>query len=340
MSQFMRNATNRLNLLIWTKRMKIILFVASFCVASSVVANDSTGYVGTGGIEYLKNKNIAMQSEDLFISKKLIKVDYQFKNLSQHDIAETVLFPLPKVQNYIEYDYADVKGLIDSFKVTVNGKALKPKMHVRAFLPSNEDQYINDGDFQADVTTTLLDCGLTEQELMQPWQQENIDTHIQIQQKIQACKNPKIQQLLAFQDEDVIRWQSQIIYSWQQSFKANTITQVSHQYQPLVGGSVSLYPDEYNHQFCMDQNFKQGLKKAQSQNAPFSALGYILTTGANWAKPIQNFKLTIEREPNELVSFCWKGHVKKISTTQFQMVEKNFIPKQDLDVIFVYLHDK
>ncbi|WP_394804211.1 DUF4424 family protein [Acinetobacter johnsonii] len=74
---------------------------------------------------------------------------------------------------------------------------------------------------------------------------------------------------------------------------------------------------------------------AKSQYAPYQALGYILKTGANWAKPIQSFKLTIERDPNELVSFCWNGQVKKISSTQFQMTEKNFVPKQDLDIIFV-----
>ena len=85
----------------------------------------------------------------------------------------------------------------------------------------------------------------------------------------------------------------------------------------------------------MDQSFQAGLKKAKSQNTAYSALGYILTTGANWAKPIQNFKLTIERDSNELVSFCWLGRVKKISATQFQMIEKNFIPQQDLDIIFV-----
>ena len=59
----------------------------------------------------------------------------------------------------------------------------------------------------------------------------------------------------------------------------------------------------------------------------------------NWAKPIENFKLTIERDPKELVSFCWKGKVSKISPTQFQMVEKNFVPKQDLDIIYVYLRN-
>lgn len=35
-----------------------------------IYANDSTGYVSTGGIKYIKNKNIAMESEDLYISEK------------------------------------------------------------------------------------------------------------------------------------------------------------------------------------------------------------------------------------------------------------------------------
>ena len=111
---------------------------------------------------------------------------------------------------------------------------------------------------------------------------------------------------------------------------------VKHQYQPLVGGSVSLYEDRYFDQFCMDSHFKKGLKKSQTEHSPYQALSYILSTGANWAKPIQDFKLTIERDKGELVSFCWNGKVNKISPTQFQMVEKNFVPKQDLDVIFVY----
>ncbi len=48
-------------------------------ISASIMANDSTGYVATGGVQYLKNKDIQMFSEDLFISKKNIKVDYQFK---------------------------------------------------------------------------------------------------------------------------------------------------------------------------------------------------------------------------------------------------------------------
>ncbi len=67
------------------------------------------------------------------------------------------------------------------------------------------------------------------------------------------------------------------------------------------------------------------------------ALSYILTTGANWAKPISNFKLTVERDPNELVSFCWKGKgkVKKVSATTFEIKETNFVPTHDFDVAFI-----
>ena len=66
-------------------------------ISMQTSANDSTGFVATGGVQYLKNPKISMQSEDLFISKNIIRVNYQFKNLTAQDITETVLFPLPRV---------------------------------------------------------------------------------------------------------------------------------------------------------------------------------------------------------------------------------------------------
>ena len=298
-------------------------------LTTSTFANDSTGYVGTGGIEYLKNKHIAMHSEDLFISKKIIKVDYQFKNLTANDITETVLFPLPKLENFFEADFAHTEDLLKSFKIQVNGKSVKPEMHVRTFIQKDEKSP------SIDTTELFKQCGFTQADMLNPWQRDNME-YSTFEDKLRNCNNPKMQRILAdFQPDDTIPWSAQVIYSWKQTFKANAVTRVQHQYKPLVGGSVALYPDEYNTQFCMDKSFKQGLKNAKSEHAPFFALGYILTTGANWAKPIANFKLTIERDPNELVSFCWKGKVNKISQTQFQMVEKNFVPQHDLDIIYV-----
>ena len=103
-------------------------------INTTILANDSTGYVSTGGVQYLKNKDIQMYSEDLFISKKQIKVDYQFKNLSNKDITETIIFPLPKIENYFESDFADTEKLLKSFKVQVSGKVSNRKcMYVLLF---------------------------------------------------------------------------------------------------------------------------------------------------------------------------------------------------------------
>ncbi len=76
-----------------------------------------------------------MYSEDLYISKKIIKVDYQFKNLSNKDIKENILFPLPKVENFFDSDFADTEGLLKSFQVKVDReKDSAQACSVRAYL--------------------------------------------------------------------------------------------------------------------------------------------------------------------------------------------------------------
>ena len=49
--------------------MKHYLALTLLCLPMVSLANDSTGFVGTGGIQYLKSPHIAMQTEDFFISK-------------------------------------------------------------------------------------------------------------------------------------------------------------------------------------------------------------------------------------------------------------------------------
>ncbi|MBS5991351.1 MAG: DUF4424 family protein [Acinetobacter baumannii] len=204
-------------------------------------------------------------------------------------------------------------------------------MHVRTFIQKDEKSPL------MDVTEEFKQCGFTEKDMLNPWIRSNYD-YLNYQDKLNKCNKPQMQKILAqFEKDDVIPWSSQVIYSWKQTFKANSLTKIHHEYKPLVGGSVGLTPDEDSKRFCMDKQFKQGLKKAQAEHSPFSALGYILTTGANWAKPIENFKLTIERDKGELVSFCWDGKVNKISPTQFEMIKTKFVPKQNLDIIFVHL---
>ena len=295
-------------------------------------ANDSMGTVSTSGIKYLKNPHIDMQSEDLHISEKQIRVHYKFKNTTAKDITETVLFPLPIVPAATVSDFADTKGLVDSFRIYADGKPVRPQAHVRAYFERRNGSLV-------DVTADLKKCGLSDQELMHPWTQKQDGE--KIDSKIRACRSAKVQSMLPKQPDELPDWSSQIIYSWKQTFKANSVTEIKHQYTPLVGGSFlpslkakdsKAFIDEY----CMDENFLKNFKNVKGGSKVYHHLGYVLTTGANWAKPIGKFTLTIDREPNTVLSLCWDKSLRKVGQNRFQAVKENFLPKKDLDIIFVY----
>ena len=295
-------------------------------------ANDSMGTVSTSGIKYLKNPHIDMQSEDLHISEKQIRVHYKFKNTTAQDITETVLFPLPIVPAVTVSDFADTKGLVDSFRIYVNGKPVRPQAHVRAYFERRNGSLV-------DVTADLKKCGLSDQELMHPWTKKQDGE--KIDSKIGACRSAKVQSMLSKQTDELSYWSSQIIYSWKQTFKANSVIEIKHQYTPLVGGSFlpslkakdsKAFIDEY----CMDENFLKNFKTVEEGSKLYHYLGYVLTTGANWAKPIGKFTLTIDREPNTVISLCWDKSLRKVGSNRFQAVKENFLPKKDLDIIFVF----
>ena len=312
--------------------MKQKALILLLLLAGAAHANDSTGTVSTSGIKYLKNPHIDMQSEDLYISEKQIRVHYKFKNTTAQDITETVLFPLPIVPAATVSDFADTKGLVDSFRIYADGKPVRPQAHVRAYFERRNGSLV-------DVTADLKKCGLSDQELMHPWTQKQDGE--KIDSKIRACRSAKVQSMLPKQPDELPDWSAQIIYSWKQTFKAGSVTEIKHQYTPLVGGSFlpslkakdsKAFIDEY----CMDENFLKNFKTVEEGSKVYHYLGYVLTTGANWAKPIGKFTLTIDREPNTVISLCWDKSLRKVGPNRFQAVKENFLPKKDLDIIFVY----
>ena len=68
---------------------------------------------------------------------------------------------------------------------------------------------------------------------------------------------------------------------------------------------------------------------------PDKRADYVLTTGANWARPIGSFRLVVDKgKPANLVSFCADG-VKKIGPTQYEVRHTNWRPTRDLHVLII-----
>lgn len=299
----------------------------------SAHANDSVGWVSTGGVQYLKSDEIRMVSEDLFISVDKIHVDYEFHNDATTDVTETVLFPLPAAATDVDGDFANVKALHQSFKIWVNGQSVKPTQHVRALWRDTSKASI-------DITEALrTECHLNDAQIADPASllRNGNEDHV-IQPCLAQLAKARIISSLPI-DQPV--WDSQIIYSWQQTFPAKQSIRVRHEYVPLIGGSlagISRSDEEYARDmqktYCFDETFWQKMTRSQRIYPSYEALGYILTTGANWAKPIERFHLTIEKPKDTLMSLCWDRSLKKVSDTRFEAYKTNFTPTRDIDIIF------
>ncbi|MEA2927686.1 MAG: hypothetical protein QOG38_114, partial [Hyphomicrobiales bacterium] len=63
-------------------------------------------------------------------------------------------------------------------------------------------------------------------------------------------------------------------------------------------------------------------------------LEYILVTGGNWAGPIKDFRLVIDKgAEGNLISAC--GKFKKISATQFELRQADYFPERNLEVLIL-----
>jgi len=84
------------------------------------------------------------------------------------------------------------------------------------------------------------------------------------------------------------------------------------------------------------------LKNIAGDAMPTEWVDFILTTANSWKTPIEDFELIVDKSvaPNwvnkpQYVSFCWDGPVKKLDATHFQATATNFVPKQELHILFL-----
>lgn len=78
--------------------MKHRIFVALICcLAAPSRANDSIAELALGGLDLRKSDAIAMESEDLYISRDIVCVTHRFTNTSDAPVEALVAFPLPDI---------------------------------------------------------------------------------------------------------------------------------------------------------------------------------------------------------------------------------------------------
>jgi hypothetical protein len=307
------------------------------------ISNDSTAELTTGGLVFTTNKAIVMREERLFISLSVIHVRYVLFNKSDKDIRSTVAFPVPDIEldppSNVAIPNDDSENIL-GFTTMADGQYLNARVEQKVFAngveqtgllrrlgvplaPHLESTVTALDSLPRQEWTNLVNLGLATIEVYSTGMYPNA----------------------VMKEHLSPRWRLKTTYFWEQTFPAQRELLIEHRYKPSVGSSVvtlvgntnpelETYAREERKQFCTNDDFVETVRRAPH---PFQErrIQYILTTGANWAEPIRNFILIVDKgSPGNLVSFCEQG-VKKISPTQFEVRKTNFIPKSELSILIL-----
>lgn len=326
-----------------------LAFAALAAVSTApALANDSTAELATGGLVLTRTEAIEMRSEDLFISLDRIRVRYRFLNTSGRDITTLVAFPMPPITiadmgTNIAVPTEDPENLL-GFETLVDGRRVAARVEQKVLARGT------------DHTALLRGLGV-------PLAPHLNATNEALDRVPRARWDELVGLGLAEIEEYDIgrgmtqhlaaRWTLQTTYYWEQTFPAGREIAVEHRYLPSVGATVQTSvgdPDamreewyaDYQRKYCMDRAFLGAVERARKAarsdfGAPFSEhrISYVLSTGANWAGPIGDFRLVVDKgQASSLVSFCGEG-VKRIAPTQFEMRKRNFTPTSDFHVLIL-----
>ncbi|MGV8834279.1 MAG: DUF4424 domain-containing protein [Devosia sp.] len=331
------------------KSMKSLSAVGLLLAASlPALGNDTSAVLTTGGLEFVTNADIVMASEELFISAEEIRVVYQFRNDGADDQSVLVAFPMPDIVPSVYSPVAFPQGPDDNlfeFKTTFDGQPVEATLHQYGFAVG-----VDRTEMLAQLGLPMVPIGAAAEAAV-----EALDDATRAQLLHLGMLVPDEYDDGAGMKKHVFPgWTYRATYTWEAHFPAGKTVEVVHSYTPSVGGTVGVSflsepydgydpARDYANKYCTDESFISAVRKTlTSPDEPWSApfteswISYILTTGGNWAgNGIEKFRLVVDKgDAKNLVSFCGEG-VKKIGPTSFEMVQENFWPDQELNILIL-----
>lgn len=312
----------------------VLLTLAASAAPLPALANDSTAELGAGGIELIRNDVIRLLSEELYVSIDEIRVRYEFENTGGKPARYLVAFPLPAIDARVPEEMNIVlpnpaSENFVNFAVTADGQPVAVELYERASA------------FGIDYTDTIGALGLSLNPIA-----DGAYEAVEAQSPSTIAELNRLGLVIDDPYATMPAWRYEAIFHWEQIFPAGRPLVVEHQYQPVVGygffGEWALEDPYYIEHYCMDEPFiravRTRLQAIANTPTPYleeARIEYIVTTANNWAAPIGEFTLTVDKGSTDaLVSFCGTGIV-KTAPTQFQVTAQDYFAEQELEVLIV-----
>jgi hypothetical protein len=324
------------------------LMASSLTLAGSALADDSEAELDIGGLTFTHTDQIEMQSEDLFLSVDQVRIRYTFHNRTNHDITSIVAFPLPDISPDYYFEPVSIPATGDpnfvNFRTTVDGHPAEMAVDQRAKLHGR------------DVSARLHDAGLPLSPI-DPKFDDDVK-RLSAAQIASLVRDGYLENIGGDANEPPQYrglWSLSTAFHRTQVFPANSTITVEQSYTPIAGGSVEslLLIDSIPRtnadrrrlvrDYCINDQFEQAARAAAQhiggvEYVQERTLGYILTTGGNWAGPIGRFHLTIDKgAPQNLVSLC-APDIQRTGPTTFELTRTNYRPRSNIQVYFLVPH--
>jgi Domain of unknown function (DUF4424) len=312
--------------------------LAAVLISAPLFANDgSAKSTPAGGIQLKREARISMEKERLTISMDRVSVEYEFLNETDQDIATEVAFPVPEYD--IGFQFTAAPSDLEGWHVWVEGKELKYETEAKAML-KGVDQAAVLRRMSIDIPT------------FGHWYYEGAKPVSDIQ-KLPKAAQDQLERLGLVHDFPT--WSVRKTYHWSQVFPAHKILHVRHEYKPELGlehlSLANLQGKEKEpyaklSDSCVDPGLRKTLIAAVPNDNGFAEgyieprwVDYILTTANTWKTPIKDFELVIQKPRPEgkkrfYVSLCWDGKIEQRDAETFVTKLTNFIPRQELRVMF------
>lgn len=324
----------------------VVLSLLTLLGGGPALANDSTGFLGTGGIELTRTDAIEMRSEDLRIGLDEIRVSYVFRNVTDQPVDTLVVFPLPDIdlsRGLTEAAWGFPQQADDflDFRLWIDDQPVRPALERRAVFKGR------------DVTDRVTAAGAM---ALVPWAPGAYDGIARTLDPAALARLRADGLIQAGEDDNTPQWLLRARYHWRQTFPPGRDVRVRHVYRPFVGTAligrvasidgrkaVGRYlgdrPDPTGDRYCLDAAIRRTLAAAQAKHPPpampygAAEIEYIVTTARNWRGPIGRFHLTIDKgAPDNLVSLCWNG-LTKTGPTTFESTITDFVPDRDIRLL-------
>jgi hypothetical protein len=289
-----------------------------------------------------------MEDEDLLLSLNEVDVRYVFHNTSDVDVAHTIAFPMPDKRTFSGF-YGHSPGAFHAFSVELDGRLLPATRVIRAYrIPPVTRAEQGRGE---DITDLLHNLGLSDDDIVAfaDASVESIPDHRAKSRHKLSAVLPRLKKAGLIEDDmtfqhDGPRSKPQVehvehvanivlatTWTWEATFPARARVTVRHRYRPHWG---SYQHATFEPRFCPDPGLNAAMERRSAKRAvvpSFSALAYVLSSGALWHGPIRRFHLVVRKPTAESVlSTCFDGALQKINATDFEFNATDYTPRSDI----------